>query len=480
MITIRTRLLAYFTVVVVFTIIIFIVQNQSNERIFNLYDDSLDQFFQLNEISQKTADTYESLHIYVLDPLPENLETFNQNREELAILKQSLNDMNRYEEDATLINSYQNMITSFQEQTADTIDGVYENQVQVYSYHLNEAENISQYIHETTLELIDNSLTSYYHVSPMIDQQVEYTKKVATTVLTSLLLLGILIALWFSSGATKTIRKLTESAEEISAGRFTGNDVEVSTKDELWFLTKTFNEMKTNINTSVKEIEEKSRLTELLKETELRSLQNQINPHFLFNTLNTISQTAYIEGADKTSELITSVSTLLRYNLGNLENPTVLADEVKIVSEYFFIQTTRFRGRVTFQENIDYDCLQTPIPSLTLQPIVENAFMHGIEDMPSGAKIELSVYKKQGFVFIEVKDNGVGMNQETIDRLLLSEEEESGKGQTRMIKHSGHSTGIGLKNVISRLHLFDNESEVKVDSELGKGTTITIKLAKVL
>src|SRR5699024_2109672 len=104
---------------------------------------------------------------------------------------------------------------------------------------------------------------------------------------------------------------------------------------------------------SVQEMEEKSRLAQLLKEMELKSLQNQINPHFLFNTLNTISKLSYMEGAEKTSDLIASVSALLRYNIGNLDRETYLKDEVMIVNEYIFIQQTRFGDRVTFHQDID-------------------------------------------------------------------------------------------------------------------------------
>ncbi len=124
---------------------------------------------------------------------------------------------------------------------------------------------------------------------------------------------------------------------------------------------------------------------------------------------------------------------MLRYNIGNLERETSLRDEVKIVNEYFFIQKTRFGDRVEFYQNIDPDCLSAPLPCLTLQPIIENAFVHGIEDMAEGAKIELNIYQKDKKVCIEIIDNGKGMDQQTIERLMDTKIED----ETSSRKSSG-------------------------------------------
>jgi sensor histidine kinase YesM len=146
---------------------------------------------------------------------------------------------------------------------------------------------------------------------------------------------------------------------------------------------------------------------------------------------------------------------------------------VKIVKEYFFIQKTRFGDRVEFVENIDPSCLGTPLPCLTLQPIIENAFMHGIEGMADGAKIELHIYQENSMVCIDVIDNGVGMDQQTIDRLLNpSDEEEVSVNK----KGSGHSTGIGMRNVIDRLKLFNKDCNIYISSTLGQGTKVSIQL----
>ncbi|GAE26607.1 two-component sensor histidine kinase [Halalkalibacter wakoensis JCM 9140] len=470
MIKIRTKLLIYFASILLLLILLFLVREQSNDKVMELYNENVEYFFLLNELTKTTNQTFQSLQIYVHEPLIENLQLYQEEKEQLLQLQQVFSEQ---EKEGISKKNVLNMITSFLEQTERTVEGVANNDIQAYSIYVQEAERTSGYIHETTLDILNMELANYQEIAAFIDNKVMNTQKMGSAIMIAIIILSILFALWFSNGITRTIERLTKAAQEISSGRYNGKDVVVSQKDELWFLTKTFNEMKRNILHSVSEIEEKAKLAQLLKEMELKSLQNQINPHFLFNTLNTISKTSYIEGAERTSDLISSVSTLLRYNIGHLGRQTTLKDEVEIIKEYFFIQKARFRDRVQFVETIDSSCLSTPIPCLTLQPIIENAFIHGIESMAEGAQIDIHIYREDGMVCIEVIDNGAGMDQETIDR-LLSKEEESEFSLSK--KGSGHSTGIGMRNVMDRLALFDKNSSFSVSSCVGEGTKVSIRL----
>ncbi|HET7615470.1 MAG TPA: sensor histidine kinase, partial [Bacillales bacterium] len=218
-------------------------------------------------------------------------------------------------------------------------------------------------------------------------------------------------------------------------------------------------------------IKEKSELDNLLKETELKSLQSQINPHFLFNMLNTLSRTAYLEGAERASELIDSAAALMRHNLSRLDRPTTLGKEVDIIREYFFLQSARFGERVTFRTDINEACLQAEIPNMTLQPIVENAFIHGIESYEEGAEITMTIDFDDADVRVEVRDNGVGMDEETRKRLLADEDREE------VAERKGHSTGLGVRNVMKRLELFYRRDHLmEIRSAAGKGTTVVLKL----
>ncbi|WP_088102707.1 sensor histidine kinase [Halalkalibacter urbisdiaboli] len=469
MIKIRSKLLIYFSVIVFLIIAISLLLFQGNQKVFDLYDDSLEQFLLLNEVSQSTNRVVQSLTIYALEPVSENYRQYEEHKEELT----SLHGLISKEDKNLPLKNYERMISSFLQEAEQSVSGIQKGEIRRYSYHLNEAEKIAQYIHETTLSLINDELNQYKEVFPEVKESISNIKKIGLLIFSVIILFSTLFAFWFSNGITKTIEGLTEAARAISKGTFTGEDVQVSTKDELWFLTKTFNHMRQNIHHLVQEMEEKSRLAQLLKEMELRSLQNQINPHFLFNTLNTISKTAYLEGATRTNELIISTSSLLRYNLGNIDKPIILKDEVKIVQDYFFIQKTRFGDRVQFDLQVEESCLTLPIPCLTLQPIVENSFIHGIEELVEGAKIGLRIFRDGEYVVIEVSDNGVGMNEETQKRLLATDEKETDSPQSGQ----GHSTGIGMKNVIDRLQIFYKQRcSISIDSTLGEGTTISLRL----
>ncbi|WP_077616992.1 sensor histidine kinase [Bacillus sinesaloumensis] len=472
MIKIRTKLLIYFATILFLIVLLFFVRDQSNQRIMELNNENDAYLFLLNEIAKKTNQTFDALQIYVNEPLQENLSVYQENKEQIIQLQQRFYEI---ENESIAKKNYVNLMVSFLEQTEKTVDAVDKQDIESYSLLINEANKTSTYIYEETLDLINNELSHYHELSKLMGKKISSMKKMNITILIGIILLSVIFAIWFSNGITRTIEKLTRAAQEISARRYTGEDVVVSRKDELWFLTKTFNEMKRNILESMSEIEEKAKMAQLLKEMELKSLQNQINPHFLFNTLNTISKTSFIEGAEKTSDLIASISALLRYNIGSLDRQTLLKDEVDIIREYFFIQQSRFGDRVEFIENIDPNCLSISIPCLTLQPIVENAFIHGIEGMAEGARIELIIYEDNDFVCIEVRDNGVGMDLETQQRLMNVDDNIEANVPK---KGTGHSTGIGMRNVISRLSLFQKESKVEVVSKIGEGTTVRIRLKK--
>ncbi|RCW73253.1 sensor histidine kinase [Saliterribacillus persicus] len=473
MIKIRTKLLIYFVAVLLLVVLLFFVREESARQVMELHDESSSQYFLLNEITKVTDQTFQSLQIYVHEPSDDNLVFYSEDKQKLIDLQAEYEKM---EVIGVEEKNFLSMLSSFLELTDKTAAWVGEEEIEQYSYYLNEADNTANYIHEMTLELINQELTDYQNVLALEDQKMESTKNMGTAIFLAIIIGSVTFAIWFSNGLTRTIDRLTGAAKEISAGNYTGDDVVVSGKDELKILTETFNQMKRNILQSVNEMEEKARLSHLLKEMELKSLQNQINPHFLFNTLNTISKMSYIEGAEKTTDLISSVSALLRYNIGVLDRETVLKDEVEIVREYFFIQKTRFGDRVAFHQNIDEACLDTPIPCLTLQPIMENAFMHGIEEIAQGAEITLHIYQQHDMINIDIWDNGVGMDKETINHLLgaKTKVEESAQENKRV----GHSTGIGMRNVMDRLELFDQNSQFQVQSELGKGTKVSIQLPK--
>ncbi|HZG74227.1 MAG TPA: sensor histidine kinase, partial [Paenibacillus sp.] len=248
--------------------------------------------------------------------------------------------------------------------------------------------------------------------------------------------------------------------------------------DEMSFLARMFDRMRVNINNLIVEIQEKAQLEKelqqnklLLQESQLRSLQSQINPHFLFNTLDTMSKKAYLEGAEETSDLLVNVANLLRYNLKRLDRSVTLYDEIKVLRQYIEIQQARFSERLRFESDIDESCLYVQLPGLTLQPIVENAVIHAVEPREEGGAIRFRVVDGPERVTVEIEDDGPGIAEATVRGILEGEAVETGS----------HSTGLGFSNVLKRLQLFygiDDVLEIESGSARA-GTKVVLKLPKV-
>lgn len=468
--TIRGKLLAYFFVFVILFQITSISIFISSNELTNKYNESFQRFLLLNSISQKSNELYALTRIYVLEPNEENAEHYFVQKTELQDEQGKLVDTFHYTEEIKTIN-YSNLIETFIHESELTVGFVLRDNIEHYTKHLEEARIAAGYIQESALELIDIELTA--HQSFYKDLQIRNGHFMTFTIFLFLttIALAIFFALWFANGITSPLNKLAHAAKEVAKGDLLGKPVEIQTNDELRVLGNAFNHMRANIHGLVNEIKDQSELDQLLKEMELKHLQNQINPHFLFNTLNTISKMAYLENAHSTSRLIDSVAALLRHSLGEINQQVTLSDEVGVVEDYFRIQKTRFSERIRFVTKIDETCLDVEIPRLTLQPLVENAFIHGIEAREEGGVISIQIKQSEDSVIVEVSDDGEGIEPSKIEQLLSL--------STVKDDHVGHSTGIGLTNVIRRLQLFyKTNNVVEIESEIGKWTTVRLRLPK--
>jgi sensor histidine kinase YesM len=468
---IRSKLLLYFIVLVALLTSVGLFFYKASEKLVTEYDNSFERFLLLNDISQRTDLVTEKLKAYITDKDHTYLLQYEQEKTKLVDDQKRLYEI-MDTSDLTLVN-YKNMIDSFLEETDASLEAFERDEINTYSGHLNEVLKIGGFLQENTLALLNNKLTDYRSFYRQMEQQNHYYKMLSLSLFAAAFFLSTLLAFWISGGITKPISKLSEAARQIAKGNLEGEEIKVAAKDELKLLTDTFNQMRKNLKTLVIEIKQKSELDKLLKELELRSLQNQINPHFLFNTLNTISKMAYLEDAEETSRLIESVGALLRYNLGDLDKASTLREEVRVVKEYFYIQQTRFGDRIRFVTDIEEDCLDIEIPGLTLQPLIENAFIHGVEEYEENGVIRLDIHRRNNEILVEVSDNGPGMDPQAKRRLLAYAEglEEAVPKE----QPSGHSTGIGVRNVMKRMQLFyQKKNVVEIESGPGKGTTFRL------
>lgn len=220
----------------------------------------------------------------------------------------------------------------------------------------------------------------------------------------------------------------------------------------------------------ISEMQVRMSLERSLRDAELKALKSQVNPHFLFNALNTISNLSILENADKTTEVIYHLSDMLRYTIKNEMNHMVtVAQELEYVLKYLEIQKIRMGDKLHFSMEIPEEHKQLNMPFMILQPIVNNAIDHGIYHVEEG-KIRIFTEELEKFVLLSVEDNGIGMDQETIRKIT----EGSYDGGEKVL-----SNGIGLMNSDKRLiHQFGSEHRLQIQSIPGKGTRITIKIPK--
>lgn len=213
------------------------------------------------------------------------------------------------------------------------------------------------------------------------------------------------------------------------------------------------------------ELSEVDRHLELAKQAEIKALQAQVSPHFLFNALNTIVALVRTNPM-KARKLLISLSHFFRQNIAGANvNETTLEDELRHIKAYLEIEEARFPDKLTVQYEIDDEALKIKIPPMILQPIVENAIKHGVKNLIAGSLILIKIKKEAEGVRISVKDNGVGIDDERLASL----------GNEQVVSKIG--TGIGLYNVNRRLQMnFSEETMLKIDSSLSEGTTVSFLL----
>ncbi|MDC3418224.1 sensor histidine kinase [Aquibacillus salsiterrae] len=445
-----------------------------NQKMQDQYNNILERYLIMNEVTSSSQEMITALNNHLIFPSSENQQLINQKREEIVQMKDEIADFTNVENELALTN-YVNLIESLVEATQRSMAFQIEEQTENSNTAFTESNNISNYISEMTLTLINKELKTYDRFYRGIINQSKELIKLGIWLLLLISTLLLFFTYWFSVRITKPVEKLTRAASALSRGRF-DLKVEVDSKDEIAFLAKMFDQMRININNLISEIHQKAELEKelqesklLLKESQLRSLQNQINPHFLFNTLNTLSKKAYMEGSEETSDLLVDVAGLLRYNLKHLDKTMTLFDEVRVLQQYIEIQKARYTDRLSFYKEIDESCLSIEIPGLTLQPIVENAVIYAVEPQEEGGVIWFRIKDDVDRVKVEVEDDGPGMTEEKQKQLLADKPELS----------KGHASGIGLSNVMKRLRLFNGREDVmNIESELGKGTKVTIYIYK--
>lgn len=270
---------------------------------------------------------------------------------------------------------------------------------------------------------------------------------------------------------TENFKRLVEGMEQVKKGNL-AIQVKAAREDEVGILIGEFNDTVKNLNVLMEEVEKKQML---LKQAEIRALQQQINPHFIFNILETIMGLSSEGMNDKVIAVCRGMSSMLRYNI-SFQNRTSLEHEIIQMKNYVKIMQIRFENRFEVYYHIDELCLRAEFVKFTLQPLVENAISHGLAQCVTGGMIRILIQKQGGMVAISIFDNGIGMD----DNQLHQINQKIHAVIENPLEYVDSFQGLGLMNTNLRLRMhFKENYYIELFSKKGKGTCIYIKIPYV-
>ena len=322
-------------------------------------------------------------------------------------------------------------------------------------------------------ELISDSMHEYiyYETCNLADiQQRTYLEIRRTVLIIAMASVVMVCLLWLvavrtSKSITRPLKELCENIRMVGEGDFTIRPV-ASQNDEVQTLSESFDRMVGRIGTLMMDIRQEQ---VNLRRTELKLLQAQINPHFLYNTFDTVIWLAEDHKDEQVVELITSLSTFFRTTLSKGEDFIRLREEALHVKSYLEIQQVRYCDIMEYEISIPEQLGEYTVLKLTLQPLVENALYHGIKNKRGKGKITVCGHKDGQLLELMVRDNGIGIRPDLLSKLRDS-------------IYSGNKVGFGLANVHERIQLYyGKEYGLRINSEYGVGTEVVVRLpAKII
>ncbi|WMM23813.1 sensor histidine kinase [Tissierella sp. MB52-C2] len=279
-----------------------------------------------------------------------------------------------------------------------------------------------------------------------------------------LLLFAILLAIIVSGTIVKPIHKLKNHMIEVSNGNL-DSYYETKNNDEISILGKVFNQMLRDIKKLINEVYQAQTQK---RNAELRVLQSQINPHFLYNTLDTIQWKALEYNAFDLADMINSLSIFFRISLSDGKEFITIDEEIKHVRNYLKIQETRYKDKISYNIDLDELISQYLVPKMIIQPLVENSIYHGLKLKKQKGFININILSEDDCILIEVIDNGLGMNYEKLSIIRKN------------LYQSIESEHYGLYNINERLKLtFKDKYSISIDSKFEEGTKVSLKIPKI-
>ena len=449
-----------FANLIIFLVNIFMIIgiNNMSKDMEMVYQDNLS----LNRLSEALTEVQDSMTEYLSSKTSESLEEYYRDAQDFSDLAEGLDDNITDLTFSRMERNIRYMSQNYLEEVAQTIEAKRGRNVEKYRTYYESStrlyKEIDEYIKSLNIELFAVNSGNYL----LLLKAFRRLEVVGVIVMTLVMIGNVIIITNFVKTMIMPLKNLADSADEVSEGNFDATIPPAMYHDEVGIVINAFGKMVVSIKDYIEKLkesmaherymQEKELIMEAnLKDAQLKYLQAQINPHFLFNTLNAGAQLAMMEGADRTYEYVQTVADFFRYNVQSQKRDVTIRDEVTLVDNYIQILNVRFSGDIGYEKQVDERLLDLVMPSMILQPIVENAVNHGIREMAGAGRITLKVYRKDDSVCISISDNGKGISQETIDQLL--------NGSFSHTEDGYDNNGIGMDNVISRVRIFAEDDD---------------------
>lgn len=479
---IRTKLLEVFCVIMVLVFILNIYISYNQSRAVRQLDGVYNNNIQLNDLSTELENMQSALYRYLNTKSSDQLEMFYYCEQEVSNMIQELNQETVSDTNMLMEKNIYNMSLTYIEAADDAVEAKRGRNVSKYNDAYGKAEKLYDYLQANINSLNTEVFLENSNNYSLLKTSIKYLSWIGMILLLGAVLAAMVVIVVMTRNILRPLMELANVANEIAKGNMEVDFPIVDTGDEVSVVAKACNKMLDSIRLYIQETKEnyerehKFKENELimkndLKEAQLKYLQAQINPHFLFNSLNAGAQLAMMEGAEKACLFIENMADFFRYNVRKIDKSTTLREELNLVDNYVYILNVRFSGDIHYTTQIDERLLDTDMPSMIIQPIIENAVNHGIRELEGEGKIHLSVYSEGQNVCIKVVDNGVGIAPEKAAKIL--------KGESAHSNNQRDSAGIGMDNVINRLKCYYNVDKViDIRRRDCQGTEVTLYIRK--
>ena len=489
--SIRTRMILVFLITSLLTSFTSTFISSISKNLINRMEEMFTANVEIERFLTLMENVDENITDYLVSDDSDSMLNYYKNKDEFVEKASDMFDpaAGIYSENDLINKDILFMVNSYLAELDAAVTAKKLNDADEYIARYAEADQISQYIrsYADKLNLLTLDINTNQYLS--MSDDLNFLFVLNMVLILSVIVLSLFVIFYLTYNLTKPIVKLADTAEEMTKGNFDADDLVVATDDELKVMANAFNAMKHSIKQYIRELHDKAdtesqlleqqienlKMQSLLESAELKALQMQINPHFLFNTLNAGVQLAMIEGADRTSNFLDDIAKIFRYNVNSLDRVVKIKDEIDMVRAYCNMFHVRFGDAVRFNYDIDLSLFDIEVPPLIIQPFIENATIHGIGNYEQGGVISITLKREGDFAKIIIQDNGVGMDKKTLRKVT--------EGTEFKHKKAGHTTGIGIYNVVHRLRLFfgiENVMEVKSAPNKGASFTLNIPIAHEL